>query len=217
MSDAMTTQAAAEPLFEFDKKARKAFLSFRGNRVMRALDAVGDVGDQPPMRLLCGGLLAFGLVRGDARMVRAGGRMLLSHELATALKTTVKHRIDRSRPRSANGSDGHKPSRGHDRSKEESSFPSGHAAGSMAVACAFAAEYPAYRAAALTASGAIGLSRIPTCAHYPSDVAAGWAIGAVAEAVVGLAWRAASMVVAGNGLAGVLFSRTFGGRRSLRF
>jgi undecaprenyl-diphosphatase len=176
---------AAEPLFELDRKARRAFLSHRENRAVKALDTLGDMGDQPPLRLISGGLLVLGLLRADGRMVRAGARMLLAHELATAAKNRVKHRIDRSRPRSATGADGHVPKPGQDRSKEETSFPSGHAAGSIAVACAFAAEYPDYRAAALTASGAIGLSRIPTCAHYPSDVAAGWVIGAMADAVVG--------------------------------
>ena len=188
MSDGKT-EGAVEPLFEFDRKARRAFLAHRGNRVVRALDTLGDAGDQPPLRLISGGLLVLGLLRRDARMMRAGARMLLAHELATAAKNRIKHRIDRSRPRSATGLDAHKPRRGHDHSKEETSFPSGHAAGSMAVALAFAAEYPQYRAATLATSGAIGLSRIPTCAHYPSDVAAGWAIGAAAQAAVGLVWR----------------------------
>jgi undecaprenyl-diphosphatase len=180
---------AAEPLFELDRKARRAFLSHRHNPVVRTLDTLGDVGDQPPLRLISGGLLVLGVLRADVRMMRAGARMLLAHELATAAKNRVKHRIDRSRPRSATGTNGHVPKPGHDHSKEETSFPSGHAAGSMAVACAFAAEYSQYRAAALATSGAIGLSRIPTCAHYPSDVAAGWALGAAAEAMVGLVWR----------------------------
>ena len=188
---------AAEPLFELDRKARRAFLAHRENRVVKALDKLGDVGDQPPLRVISGGLLVLGLVRADARMVRAGARMLLAHELATAAKNRVKHRIDRSRPRSATGTDGHKPKAGHDRRKEESSFPSGHAAGSMAVACAFAAEYPQYRAAALATSGAIGLARIPSCAHYPSDVAAGWAIGALTSATTGLAGRALFRLLSG--------------------
>jgi undecaprenyl-diphosphatase len=199
---------AVEPLFEFDRKARQAFLAHRQDRVVRTLDTLGDVGDQPPLRLISGGLLVLGVVRRDARMVRAGARMLLAHELATAAKNRVKHRIDRSRPRSATGMNGHVPKPGHDHSKEETSFPSGHAAGSMAVALAFAAEYPQYRAAGIAAAGAIGLSRIPTCAHYPSDVAAGWAIGATAQAVVGLAWRVLLNVVPQNGLMRKLFRRS---------
>jgi len=189
MSDGIR-EGAAEPLFEFDRKARQAFLSHRHDRAVKALDRFGDIGDQPPLRIISGAVLALGVLRADARMVRAGARMLLAHELATAAKNRVKHRIDRSRPRSATGANGHLPKPGDDNSKEETSFPSGHAAGSMAVALAFSAEYPEYRAAALAASGAIGLSRIPTCAHYPSDVAAGWIIGALADAAIGLVWRA---------------------------
>jgi undecaprenyl-diphosphatase len=207
MSDGKT-EIAVEPLFELDRKARQAFLAHRQDRAVRTLDTLGDVGDQPPLRLISGGLLVLGLLRRDPRMVRAGARMLLAHELATAAKNRIKHRIDRSRPRSATGPDGHKPAPGHDHSKEETSFPSGHAAGSMAVALAFAAEYPQYRAAGIATSGAIGLSRIPTCAHYPSDVAAGWAIGAAAQAVIGLAWRVLLKVAPKNGLISKLSGRS---------
>ena len=73
--------------------------------------------------------------------------------------------------------------------KEKQSFPSGHSAGSVAVACAFGAEYPEYRWPALAAAGAVALVQIPTCAHYPSDVAAGSAVGALSERALALAGR----------------------------
>jgi len=193
-----TTESAAEPLFELDRKARQVFLAHRRDRAVKVLDRLGDAGDQPPLRWLSGAVLALGLIRGDTRMMRAGAKMLLAHELATAAKTRIKHRIDRSRPRSANGMNGHLPKPGHDNSKEETSFPSGHAAGSMAVALALATEYPQHRAAGIAASAAIGLSRIPTCAHYPSDVAAGWVVGALSNAAIGLAWRGMLMVFRRN-------------------
>jgi len=180
---------AAEPLFEIDRKARKLFKPYRKSRAVKTLHWFGDVGDQPQLRLLSIGVLVLGLARSDERMMRAGTRMLLSHELATFAKNAVKRSVDRSRPRSASGTDGHKPRRGRDNSKEETSFPSGHSAGAMTVACAFAAEYPEHRGPALTAAGAVGLAQVPTCAHYPSDVAAGWVIGAAADAAVGLLWR----------------------------
>ena len=81
---------------------------------------------------------------------------------------------------------------GRKRSKEETSFPSGHSAGAIAVARAFAREYPEYRAPALGAAGLIALAQIPRCAHYPSDVGAGLAVGVAAEAAVAALWPAAA-------------------------
>ena len=52
------------------------------------------------------------------------------------------------------------------------------------AARAFAREYPEHAAPAVSAAGLIALAQIPRCAHYPTDVAAGMAIGWVAEAAV---------------------------------
>ena len=178
---------AAEPLFEIDGKARKLFKPYRKSLPIKAIGQIGDVGDQMPLRVICVGVFGLGLLRSDARMMRAGVRMLLSHELATLAKNTVKRRMDRTRPRRAKKAA--RPQKGKDTGKEVTSFPSGHSAGSMAVACAFAAEYPEHRGAALGTAGAVGLAQIPTCAHYPSDVAAGMAVGAMANGVIGIALR----------------------------
>jgi membrane-associated phospholipid phosphatase len=178
---------AAEPLFEIDRRARKLFKPYGKTAAVKALDVAGGIGDQMPLRIISAGLFALGLLRGDGRMMRAGVRMLVSHEVATLAKNAVKHRVDRRRPRESGGKTA-KPRKGRSTAKAETSFPSGHSAGSMAVASAFASEYPQHRAAALAAAGAAGLSRIPTCAHYPSDVLAGLLIGAAADGAVGLVW-----------------------------
>jgi len=67
----------------------------------------------------------------------------------------------------------------------DSSFPSGHSMGSMAiygtVGRALIALYPEHRRLALVATplliAAIGFSRILLGVHWPSDVAAGFAAG----------------------------------------
>jgi undecaprenyl-diphosphatase len=187
MHKSKKAEVAAEPLFEIDRKARKLFKPYGKTAVVQALDIAGGIGDQMPLRIISAGVFGLGLVRRDARMMRAGLRMLLSHEVATLAKNAVKHRVDRTRPRADTGKTA-KPREGRSTAKAETSFPSGHSAGSMAVASAFAAAYPEHRAAALTAAGAAGLSRIPTCAHYPSDVLAGLLIGAAADVAVGLVW-----------------------------
>ncbi len=179
---------AHRALINADKAALRAVAPKRKSMAVRAIFRASELGDQPQLLTLSGGLLALGLVRGDGRMARAGARMVLSHLLATAAKNFVKHRIDRTRPRSTGRGKGHAIKPGRSRAKEETSFPSGHSAGAAAVARAFARDYPEHRGAALAGAGFIALAQIPRSAHYPTDVAAGLAIGLAAEKAVDLVW-----------------------------
>lgn len=187
-------ERAGAALMAADKAAHDALKPYRRSAAVRALTLAAKTGDQPPLLALSGGMLALGLIRRDGRMAGAGARMIAAHLLATAAKNFVKHRIDRTRPRSADGPQSHKPKPGRSRAKEKTSFPSGHSAGAIAVARAFARDYPEHGAPALAAGLAVALAQIPRAAHYPSDVAAGLAIGLAAEAAVGALWpgRAAS-------------------------
>jgi len=150
---------------------------------VKAVGWVSEIGDQPQLRLVSAVMVGAGLL-GHRRLLRAGIRMLLAHELATAIKSMIKHRVDRTRPRSAKSARHGEPRRGHSRAKEQSSFPSGHTAGAVAVAQAFSREFPEHRLAARSAAALIGVAQIPRCAHYPSDVGVGAAIGLAAHAVV---------------------------------
>jgi membrane-associated phospholipid phosphatase len=180
---------AADALLCADSKAAAALRPYRDSLPVRILEHVADLGDQPPMRILCGSVIAVGLVAGDRRLARAGLRMLAAHTLATLVKDAVKRQIDRTRPRSAAkpGKDA-RPRRGDSEAKEETSFPSGHSAGAAAVARAFARSYPEHAAPAYAAAAILALAQIPRCAHYPTDVGAGLAIGLAAEKAVDLAW-----------------------------
>ena len=60
------------------------------------------------------------------------------------------------------------------------SFPSGHAASAAAFATGVALEVPALAAPVGGLAAAIGASRLVTGVHYPSDVAAGFALGTAA-------------------------------------
>jgi undecaprenyl-diphosphatase len=66
----------------------------------------------------------------------------------------------------------------------DSSFPSGHTAGSFAAALAMSRCFPRHRPLMLGVAGAVGFSRIYLGHHYPSDVLGGVAIG-TAVALVG--------------------------------
>ncbi|MBV8685473.1 MAG: phosphatase PAP2 family protein [Alphaproteobacteria bacterium] len=188
----------ARAVLDADAAATAAARSWRGGGTV--LECVADLGDQPAMRILCGAVIAAGIVAGDRRLASAGVRMLAAHTLATLAKDAVKRRVDRTRPRStAKPGKDHRPAPGGSEAKEETSFPSGHSAGAVAVGRALARDYPALAAPAYGTAALLALVQIPRRAHYPSDVAAGAAIGLAAEAVVDLAFGAATRALDARG------------------
>ena len=188
----MTTQNPenlGKPLFEIDKKAKALFKPYRKTPPATVVDVVSKIADQPELRTVCAGLFILGVRRSDGRMVRASVRMIVVHESANFIKDMIKHRVDRRRPRSTGHGGASKPHKGRSREKEDQSFPSGHSAGSMAVACAYASVYPERAVPAVAAAAALSASRVVAAAHYPSDVAAGTAIGAATNGALGLALK----------------------------
>lgn len=185
------TKTASKRIAAADKKATDTLGEYSDALPIRAWSRIAKLGDQPELRLISGGVIAAGLLLGRGRLFRAGVRMLLAHEAATAAKDLIKSRIDRTRPHSARSKDDAQPRAGRKEAKRFRSFPSGHSAGAVAVAQAFAREYPQHRLPALAAAGLIGVGQIPKSAHYPTDVLAGAAIGAGTEAAIGGVWSAA--------------------------
>lgn len=177
-----------------DVAAIEALKPLLESRAGRMLGVVGELGDEPPLTALSGGLLGAGWLRDDPRMTRAGLRMLAAHLAAIGAKTAGKDTIDRTRPERLlkGGKKGKKGKRyrmeaGGSKRSELRSFPSGHAAGAVAVARAFGREYGEHRGQAMGAAAAIGALQIVRRAHFPSDVVAGTALGLGAEAVTGAA------------------------------
>ena len=164
---------------------------------VKALGFMSELADQPPLFALCAAVLAFGVTSGRPRIARAGARMLAAEALATMLKSAVKHRIDRTRPRVAAEGGRYKMERGHSHDSAVNSFPSGHTAGAVAVARALAREYPDARLPGYAAAAAVAVIQIPRCQHYPSDLAGGALIGLAAEAAVD--WAGSPLIHAATG------------------
>jgi membrane-associated phospholipid phosphatase len=174
----------ARGLRHLDAAIEKAVAPYRRNKAVQALGLYGKLGDQPPLRALCAAVILAGVVRRDPRLARSGIRMLAAHELATGVKSFLKHRIDRKRPRDAEGPADNAARPGKSRARARSSFPSGHSAGTVAVARAFGREFPEHRPAALGAAALAGAVQVPRSAHFATDVVAGVVTGWVAEAAV---------------------------------
>lgn len=179
-------ERATNRMAETDSAIRRFVLPYRAHPLVQALGLASEVADQPQLRLLSGAFIVAGFARSDDRLVRAGTRMLLAHELATLLKNLVKDEVDRTRPRNAASREEQKPKPGRSSSKEETSFPSGHTAGAVAVARALSREFPEHRSAAFAAAGLVAAAQVPRCAHYVSDVGVGAFVGLAAEALSSL-------------------------------
>lgn len=146
---------------------------------MRALGAASDIGDQPPLRLLCATVTVAGALRGDGRLTKTGIRMLAAHTLATWGKGRIKAVIDRTRPNSEQR--GYAVGPGTSHAHEDNSFPSGHSAGIVAVAEAFARSYPDHAIASRAAAGAVAVMQVARGEHFIGDALVGSLIGVAAE------------------------------------
>lgn len=157
---------------------------WRHHPAIRILGTISQLADQPQLYTVSALTAAAGVVRGDARLARTGLRMVAAEWLATKAKSAIKHRVDRTRPHVPVDGGEYRMEPGESRDKALSSFPSGHTAGAVAVARVYASEYPEYAGAAWALAAFAGLIQIPRCAHFPSDIGAGAAIGLVAGSLV---------------------------------
>ncbi len=183
----MTTKndtGVAPRLLAIDQKIHDIARPYADLLPMRLLERIGKAGDQPPMLSLSATVLALGLWSERPRMMRAGTRMVAAHLIATAVKHAVKRRIDRERPAPRADGKASNPRPGKDDSKRMTGFPSGHTAGTIAVARAFGRAYPEHAGKAAGAAGLVALAQVTGRKHYLTDVLAGLAIGLGAEAAL---------------------------------
>lgn len=176
--------AATGPIEAADIAVATSLARHRDHPAMRAVGAVSELADQPPLIVGAGALLALGLARGDRRLAEAGGRGLASVLVATLIKGGIKRLVGRTRPNVLMDEGDYEVRALAPNEGPWHSFPSGHTAGATAVARAVVRVYPGARLPAYGAAVAVGLVQLPRGAHYPIDVAAGLVVGIVAEAVV---------------------------------
>lgn len=157
---------------------------------VKLLGKVSEMADQPPLVALSLGTVAAGLLLRRPTLALAGARMLATHAVATGLKTAVKRTVDRTRPHVLTEEGKYVVRKGHKHGSRYNSFPSGHTAGAVAVAEAIARTEPRAAWPARGWAAAIAAIQVPRGAHYPSDIAAGAAIGFAADRTVRLVEKA---------------------------
>ena len=184
MSDIPAAARDASVIEQADAQVAEAASQARDHPVVKVLGKLSELADQPPLIILSSLTLTAGLMTGRRPLARAGARMLAAHLIATAAKTVIKDRVDRTRPHVLVDEGRYSMEAGDDSDKAMRSFPSGHTAGIVAVTRALAREYPAAALPGAALSIAVAGVQIPRCAHYPSDIGAGAIIGLAAEALV---------------------------------
>lgn len=160
-------------------------------RLMQALTRLGD----PSSWLLLTAVLAASGGEGPRR----AALLLAGAAVALAVSQVLKRVC--CRPRPSEGACGHAGLRPLAEDPDVFSFPSGHTAVAFAVAVAIGGPSGALGAVVLALAVGIGASRVYLGAHYPLDVVAGAALGALSGWV-------ARVVVAGP-VAGAI-TLTFG-------
>lgn len=132
----------------------------------------------PFMVVATGALWFLSRPGGDRRWKLATGSGFAAAALAYATNFVIHSIWDRPRPYESH-SISHPWS-----SSTDASFPSDHASASFAIAFAVIAFDVTAGAILLVAAFVIAIGRLFIGAHYPSDVLAGFAVGAVAAVVV---------------------------------
>ena len=155
----------------------------RHHPAMRLAHIVNEAGDQPPLLALSGAMLAYGLLSGNRRAARAGRRMLVSMLVSIVIKTVLKAAFSRTRPNVLMDEGRYEMRLFGPNEGPWQSFPSGHVAGSVALARALTRFYPQARGPAYGAAAAVALVQVPRGTHYPLDVLAGVAVGLVSDAI----------------------------------
>jgi membrane-associated phospholipid phosphatase len=169
--------------FATDVAISRACLRAAGPAVERPLRVVTWLADEKIMLGAVGVFWAATRLSPSRPLRREADAMLCSVLIAGVMPDLFKYLVRRERPNRA-------LVRRHDRRVPQlgnawDSFPSGHAMHLSAIAAsAQQLVPPRWRAPLWSGLGALAATRIALLAHYPSDVLAGWGIGALINKTV---------------------------------
>lgn len=169
-----------EGLERLDVEAAAAAARHRHKPWVKTLGAISEVADQIPLATVCGVVIAGGMAGGRPDIARTGVRMMAAHVLANVVKRGIKNRLRRTRPAEAVTNREYQFEPGETEGGHDTSFPSGHTAGAVAVARIVAGDMPPLAVPVLGFAALIAAVQIPRGKHYPADVAAGTALGLAA-------------------------------------
>ncbi len=192
-----TMSKAAKKLAKADRKATHEAAQHRDQPAVKALGKLSEGADQPPLLLLGVGTMVVGAALRQPVMLRTGARMLASEVVATGIKSIIKRSVDRTRPAKAIATGKHDFKPGDSKDHDESSFPSGHTAGAVAVAGALAKDVPVLGAPAYALASGVAAVQMPRGKHYILDTVAGAAVGFVAQRAASAAVRVAEAALLG--------------------
>ncbi len=189
------TRKAAQALAKADHAVTIEAARHRDEPVVKAVGFVAEIGDQPQLVATSIGTVVIGLVARRPDLIRGGVRMLAAHAAATFVKSAIKSSIDRTRPEKAIEDGKARFGPGDSDDHEQTSFPSGHTAGAVAVARAASRDIDGAGAPAALITGVVAAAQPVNGKHYLSDLVVGAAVGWVAEALVSAVFDRVAPVV----------------------
>jgi membrane-associated phospholipid phosphatase len=153
-----------------------------GDDLARLARRVGQPEVYVPVAL---GTVAVGLVAGNGRIVRAGGRITGSLLLAGVAVTLLKPLVGRARPGSSLAAHDFRPFSSQD------AWPSGHTAVAFALATSVGDElgYTPARILLYGAATLTGWSRVNDNRHWVTDAVAGALVGVASAKLMNGRWR----------------------------
>jgi undecaprenyl-diphosphatase len=164
-------------LHDLDHRLTRRMAAWRSPWARRLLPPVESAAERTKLWWAAAAVLA---AVGGRRGRRAAGCGLAATGLAELLSNGVaKQCVERQRPPKQ-----WIPHQDVEDRPDSSSFPSGHTAAAVAFSAAVTFVWPAAGAVCAVPAGLVAVERVHSGAHYPSDVAAGAALGLVSARLV---------------------------------
>lgn len=179
---------AASVVEEADKEVARSAARHRHHPVVKTLGTASEIADQIPLSIVCAAMIGAGVMTHRPQMTQVGLKMMTAHVLANSVKRIIKNNFKRTRPKVMIEEQTYECEAGESEGGHDTSFPSGHTAGAVAVATVMARDLPQTAVPALAVAAMIAGIQVPRGKHYPIDVAAGAVLGLAAACAVHAFW-----------------------------